>query len=126
MHLGEKGGGMRKFFVLAVLMAALATPAAVVAANLSKGIGSSCPNGTVGAWHFVNNQTDGASASTIAVIFDLADFGVVPFGPIAPVSVSRNNQQFYVYTNNGARLLGASTTLPGKLVLQDFVCLPPA
>lgn len=109
---------MRRFslaIAIAVLMV-MAIPA--VAADLHPDhVGTSCPEGYVGNWHFVNPQTEEAEeAGTITAIFD-GDTVVVQTAD----KVNRNNQHFNV-TGVGMVLTGASTDLPGKLVLSDFWC----
>lgn len=106
---------MRKFIGLAVLIVALAVPAAAVAATLSNGDGQTCAG--AGTWHFVNNQTGGASAGTLT-----ANFSGGLTVTTGPASVNKNTQHFFVSTTGGATLVGASTDLPGRLVLSDFSC----
>lgn len=108
---------MRKLFVLAGLVAALAVPTAAMAASLHEAhIGSSCPAGDIGTYHFVNNQTGGTGAAgTLTVQFSSGNQG-----PIAPYMVLKSVNHYSV-TATGT-LLGASTTLPGNLVLSDLSC----
>jgi len=106
---------MRKLIGLTVLIVTLAIPAAAVAATLSNGNGQTCTG--AGTWHFVNNQTAGASAGSLMATFS---GGVtVTTGPAA---VNQKTQHFFVSTTGGATLLSASTNLPGRLVLSDFAC----
>ena len=108
---------MRKLFVLAGLVAALAIPATALAANLHEPhIGSSCPAGDIGTYHFVNNQTGGTGATGALNV----QFSSGNQGPIAPYIVLRSVNHFSV-TATGT-LLGASTNLPGMLVLSDYSC----
>jgi hypothetical protein len=96
------------------LVAALALPAG--AADLhSDHVGTECPDGSVGVWHFVNNQTEGAAQGTITAIFD----GNVVIVQLAD-KVLKNNQHFTI--TGGTVLEDASTNLPGMLVLSDFTC----
>ncbi|TDD98945.1 hypothetical protein [Jiangella asiatica] len=108
---------MRKYLAVACLTTfasvAIATP--VVAADLSNGSGQSCPEGSVGTYHFVNNQTGGASAGTLTATFSDGTVWVV-----GPSAVNRNTQHFLV-ESEGA-LVSASTDLAGRLVLSDFSC----
>lgn len=84
------------------------------AATLSNGQGQSC--GTAdGLWHFVNNQTGGASAGTLVASWSSGDTCQV-----AASQVNQNAQHFYC-TASG-QLLSASTNLPGRLVLSHFEC----
>ena len=126
----KRGYPMRRLLVFAVLLGALAIPLAALGATLEKGAGASCPDGTVGRWEFVNNQTGGAPAGNLDAVFFLAEFGQeIHFGPISPDQatfgrVNNNTQKWTLFTNNSARLVIASTDLPGKLVLQSFSCSP--
>jgi hypothetical protein len=107
---------MRKYFGLAVLVVALAVPAVALAATLQPSqIGSGCATGQVGTYHFVNNQTEGATAGLLSVTFD----GVTTSG-IQPYMVLRSVQHFSV--SSRGTLEAASTNLPGNLVLSDFSC----
>ncbi len=93
--------------------ASMTVPA--IAADLSNGNRQSCPDGQIGTWHFVNNQTGGAGAGVIVVTFS---DGVVIHGAD---KVNRNTQHFTVESTG--TLLGATTgDLPGRLVLSDFSC----
>lgn len=108
---------MRKYLTVACLATvttvAIATP--VVAADLSSGHGSSCPSGSVGTYHFVNNQTGEASAGTLTASFSDGTVWVVD-----AYKVNRNTQHFLVESEGS--LESASTDLPGRLVLSDFSC----
>ena len=104
---------MRKFFVLAGLIAALAIPVVASAAVLSNGSGQTC-GGALGTWHFVNNQTGGAAAGILTATFSS---GIVVTGPS---QVNANTQHFIVEATG--TLITASTNLPGRLVLSDFTC----
>jgi hypothetical protein len=106
---------MRKWTT--VLLAAVALAGAtLMAATLNPSqIGSSCPAGTIGTYHFVNNQTGGASAGTLNATWDSGDSCTT-----GPYSVLSNTQHF-TCTAEGA-LTAASTDLPGKLVLSDWTC----
>ncbi|SDS81554.1 hypothetical protein SAMN04515669_2000 [Jiangella sp. DSM 45060] len=96
-----------------LISVAMATP--VVAATLSNGDGQSCPEGSVGTYHFVNNQTGGAAAGTLTASFSDGTNWVV-----GASQVNKNTQHFIV-ESEGA-LVTASTDLPGRLVLSDFSC----
>lgn len=106
---------MRKFIGLAVLVVTLAIPTVAVAATLSNGNGQTCDG--AGTWHFVNNQTDGASAGTLTANFSGGLTVTTGAG-----AVNQKTQHFFVSTTGGATLLSASTNLPGRLVLSDFTC----
>jgi hypothetical protein len=88
-----------------------------LSATLSNLSGQSCGDGT-GTWHFVNNQTGGAADGTLTANFTSGQ---------CVVSSSKNTgstQHFYC-TGFSGTLTGASTTLPGRLVLSDFSCTTP-
>ena len=106
---------MRKVFGLAALIAALAVPATVVAADLQNAKGTTSCDG-ISTWHFVNNQTGGASAGSISVEFS----GGLTLTAGAS-SVNKNMQHFFVQTTGVATLLDAHTNLPGNLVLSGPV-----
>lgn len=95
----------------AIALVGISSPA--FAADLSNANGQTCDG--VGVWHFVNNQTGGASAGLLTATFS---DGTV--WNVAPYSVLRNTQHFQV--ESSGTLLSASTTLPGRLVLSDFTC----
>lgn len=114
---------MTRLLVVAGLLGALAIPVAAPGAVLEKGAGATCASG-VGTWNFVNNKTDGAAAGTLTVFFDTEEFGVIQFGPVGPTEVNKNVQKFTLFTNNRATLVSASTSLPGKLVLESVGCAP--
>lgn len=103
--------------VLALGLAmALSIPA--IAADLHGAhVGTECENGFA-SLHFVNNQTEGTTwAGTITVDFDS--------GPQVVQSadkINRNVQHFWVFSPEGTVLQGASTDLPGMLVLSDYTC----
>jgi len=116
---------MKRTTIIKLLLSALAlvavanhqlvTPAS--AADLSNDIGATC-NGT-GVWHFVNNHVGVLlPAGTLTANFSCGSVTVTAF------KVNPNgNQQFNVVTSGTCTLLSASTNLPGKLVLSDFVCV---
>jgi hypothetical protein len=86
----------------------------VLAADIGNLSGQSCGDFT-GTWHFVNNQTGGASAGTLSAIWSSGDSCNV-----SASSVNKNAQHFNCVASG--TLLSASTNLPGKLVLSDFSC----
>ena len=93
---------------------ALGMSCAAVAANLSNGFGATC-NG-MGTWHFVNNQTNGATGGTLHSYFSGGLY------VNAPSKVTKGTVHF-VMTAPGT-LETASTDLPGRLVLSSFSCVP--
>jgi hypothetical protein len=106
---------LRKVFCLAALIAALAVPSAVVAADLQNAQGTTSCDG-ISTWHFVNNQTGGASAGTITV-----DFSGGLTVTAGASGVNKNMQHFFVQTTGVVTLLDAETNLPGNLVLSGPV-----
>jgi hypothetical protein len=107
----------RKFLIIAAVIAALAIPVAALAADLHNGQGSSCPAGSVGTYHFVNNHLpSGTAPGTLTA--DFSDGTVIA----GPSKVLNHVQQFDVESTG--TLNDASTDLPGMLVLSDFYCTP--
>lgn len=92
----------------------LGVAGAAVAASIGNLSGQSC-GGQTGTWHFVNNQTGGAASGQLTATWSSGDMCVV-----SPSKILASSQHFYC-TASGT-LLGASTNLPGKLVLSDFSC----
>jgi hypothetical protein len=85
-----------------------------LAADISNLSGQSCGDG-VGNWHFVNNQTRGATAGNLTAAWSSGDMCMV-----SASQVSKNNQHFDCVA--AGALVSASTNLPGKLVLSHFTC----
>ena len=108
---------MRKVVAVAVFVMALAglLVAPAIPAVLSNAEGQTCPAGTVGVWHFVNNQTGGAAAGVLT-----AEFSGGQIWTVGPSKVNPNNQHFIVESTG--TLITAETNLPGRLVLSDFSC----
>jgi hypothetical protein len=107
---------MRKYLVFGLLLAALAIPATAVAANLHDAHkNSKCDvSGAIG-WHFVNNQTDGATGGTLT-----AEFSTGTIVDNTPDKILNKVLHWTVYTPAGAVLIDANTgSVPGKLVLSD-------
>jgi hypothetical protein len=113
---------MRKFLVVAALLAVVAIPAAGLSATLDTtkftdliNAGDACEDGAF--YHFVNNQTGGAAAGTLTATFNVgAPIVTGPYALSGP-----HVQHFSVFSE--AKLTGASTgALPGKLVLSDVTC----
>jgi hypothetical protein len=120
---------MRKFLLAAGVVAALAIPAAGIAAELqSSHLGSSCKSSGLINWHFVNNQTGGATSGTLVAYFDTS--GADQNGPGVPGDITLTDSvpekhgptlHFNVLTSGSVTLVGANTgSVPGKLVLSDF------
>jgi hypothetical protein len=109
---------MKRLALALGLALALAVPLPAMAVNLhTPHEGTACPSGYIGTWHFVNNQTGGASAGSLTATFDGGAAVIV----VGASKVLRHTQHFYV-VDTGRTLDTASTNLPGKLVLSDFSC----
>lgn len=102
----------KRYWLLAALIAIALSGAVAVAADLSNGSGQTCASG--GSWHFVNNQTGGAAAGVLTATFSGVTYTV------GASTVNQNTQHFNVSASG--TLQGASTNLPGRLVLSDFSC----
>ena len=106
---------MRKV-TLGLLAAVALAGATLMAASINPSqLGAGCPDGFIGTYHFVNNQTGGAAPGTLTATWDSGNSCTT-----SPYSVLANTQHF-TCTASGA-LTAASTNLPGKLVLSDFSC----
>jgi hypothetical protein len=110
---------MKTFLAAAALTLALVIPAATSAADLEKGAGVGCPAGQQGTFAFVVNQTTSTEPGTVTASFDSGEAWTV-----GPTTVSKRTRQYYV--NAFGKLLSASSSLDGKLVLDRFWCFPPA
>jgi hypothetical protein len=105
---------MRKMMAAAAAIAlVLGVCGTALAADLANLSGQSCGDLT-GTWHFVNNQTGGAGAGSLTATFS---------GGTCTVDASKvlHSVQHFYCTAPGT-LEGASTNLPGRLVLSDFSC----
>jgi hypothetical protein len=116
---------MRKIVTLLGLVVALAVPTVALAATLETGKfgdlieeGEKCP---YGAWyHFVNNQTGGATTGSLTATFtNPADTETV-----GPWAVNQNVIHYYVWGEG--ELTGATSSnngsSDGKLVLSHIGC----
>jgi hypothetical protein len=110
---------MRKYFAAAGLTVALAIPAVAAAGDLVKGAGAGCPEGQQGTFAFVVNQTTSTEVGTVTATFDSGEVWTV-----GPTQVNKKVREYYV--NAFGKLLSASSTLDGRLVLDRFWCFPPA
>ena len=104
----------RQWLLLIVGLALVAGIVPAQAATISNLSGQSCGDFS-GNWHFVNNQTGGAPAGTLTATWSSGDTCTV-----GPSKVLGNTQHFDCIASG--TLLTASTNLPGRLVLSDFVC----
>jgi hypothetical protein len=97
--------------------------ASAVGADIENLNGQSC-GGELGNWHFINNQTGGATDGWLTAEFSDGMIWVVQTN-----KVNKSNMHFDVEGQAGT-LVSASTSvdqagaidLPGKLVLSDFSC----
>lgn len=104
----------KTILVAAAALALVGVSSPAVAAELSNGHGQTCEG--VGVWHFVNNQTGGATQGTLTASFS--------DGTSWQVSASKvTNSTMHFYVESAGTLLSASTgSLPGRLVLSDYTC----
>jgi len=110
---------MRKYFAAAGVTAALMIPAVASAAVLEKGAGVGCPEGQQGTFAFTIHQTTSTEPGTVTASFDSGEVWTV-----GPTYVTKKTREYFV--NAYGKLLGASSPLDGKLVLNRFWCFPPA
>jgi len=108
---------MRKYFVGALVVVALAIPTAAWSVNLhTPHLGSGCSTGFVGTFHFVNNQTGGTQTpGTLDAVIGGTHYQVLAY------KVNQNVQHFLIEDAEGS-IASASTNLAGKLVLSDLTC----
>lgn len=122
---------MRKFLLGLGAVIALAIPTVGIAADLHAAhIGSECKSADLRVWHFVNNQTNGATGGTLTAWFDLTGDGDSNDpGEIVtnanPTHVNNKVLQWNIFLSGDVTLLNARSTsggvsIPGKLVLSDF------
>lgn len=107
---------MRKVFGLAALVAALVVVPVALPATLSNAKGTTSCDG-VSIWHFVNNQTGGATEKGNITVFFSGGVTVTAQAS----SVNNNTQHFFVETTGTVTLLDAVTDLQGRLVLSGPV-----
>jgi hypothetical protein len=105
---------MKKWQRISAGFAALCAAGIADAAVLGNLSGQSC-GAQSGTWHFVNNQAPGAPTGTLNATWSTGETCSV-----LASKVLGSTQHFYC-TASGT-LTGASTNLPGKLVLSDFSC----
>ena len=109
----------RNVLVSLALSAGISAPIAALAADLHEPHIGTTAEGNC-RWHFVNNQTGGATTGTLN-----ADFGVCGTCTVSPSKVNRKVLHFLCGTSGSCTLLDASTgSVPGKLLLSDFTCKP--
>jgi hypothetical protein len=111
---------MRKILILVGLLAALAIPAAALAAELNTDhfgdqitAGDKCAKGAF--YHIVNVHSGGADDSTLDVVFSNETKTNVSSYQ------SPGNTTHYLVFSTG-KLLSAENELPGFLVISDYTC----
>jgi hypothetical protein len=108
---------MKKWMLVFTAVVALAG-GTLMAADLGNLSGQSC-GGSIGTWHFVNNQTGGAADGHLIAEFTSGQCSV------DPVKNTGSTQHFYCVGYGGSLLSASTGSLPGKLVLSDFSCSAP-
>lgn len=105
---------MRKLFILAGLIAALAIPASALAVGLHEPhVGLGCSDG--GTFHFVANGVNG-QVGALTVDFSIG-------GDVTGLVSLKNNKGTNQWTIDASgTILSASATQGDKLVLSDFTC----
>ena len=108
----------KRYWAVPMAAAAIAAVGVGYAADLhAPHIGSSCPDGFVGSYHFVNNQIpEGTPQGQLTATWDSGDSCVVSSYKVL------NHVQHFRCTGIEGALTSAFTDLPGKLVLSDFTC----
>ena len=108
----------KRFWAMPLAAIAVTAVGAVYAADLHvPHVGSSCPDGFTGNYHFVNNQVPaGSGTGQLLASWDSGDSCTT-----TSYKVLTSTQHFRCTNMTGA-LTGASTNLGGKLVLSDFTC----
>ena len=120
---------MKKLLIAVGAVVALAIPTVGIAADLQESHkGSECKSTGLENWHFVNNQTGGATDGVLVAYF-LTD-GPDINGALVPGDITLTDDDpekhgptlhFNVLTTGNATLVDANTgAIPGKLVLSDF------
>ena len=104
----------RKFIMLLGLGLILSSsPAfAVTIDNLN---GQTCAGGEIGAWHFVNNKTGGATTGTLTANWSSGDSCVVGLSSVLKSTI-------HFDCNARGTRQSASMNLPGKVVLSHYTC----
>ena len=87
-----------------------------MAANISNINGQSC-GADSGNWHFVNNQTNGATGGTLTATFSSGQVCVV-----GPSKVLNSTMHFDCNGYSGELLSASTGSVPGRLVLSDYTC----
>ena len=109
---------MRKFLLLAGLIAAVAIPAAAIAGDFNPNqVGEGCTPGHVGTYHFVLNKHTGTTAETLTV-----DFSISGTKTATPYMIVANGKVQHFSISGAGTVSSASTTGDGWLVISDFSC----
>lgn len=77
--------------------------------------GGSCPDGFIGTWHFVNNQTGGVTGQLTAHFSTNETCTTSPYKVLSSVN-------HYSCTAGGTLVSATTGNVPGRLVLSDFSC----
>ena len=116
---------MKKLFLGVALVAALALPVVATSATLANGHEQNC-KGDGELWHFVNNQTGGATSGFLKVEFK-DENGSSFYETSSDPKVLKSVLQWDIYTDGDATLVNAwsgtqlgLSDIPGRLVLSDF------
>jgi hypothetical protein len=110
---------MRKYIATAGMMAMLMIPAVASAAVLEKGAGVGCPDGQQGTFAFTLNQVSSTELGTVTAAFDSGEVWTS-----GPTNVTKKTREYFI--NAHGKLVSASSSLDGHLVLNRFFCFPPA
>ncbi len=110
---------MRKWTLVLLAVVALAG-ASLMAASIENLSGQSCGTAT-GNWHFINNQTGGATDGTLTATFSSGQTCIV-----GPSKVLNNTLHFECDGFSGTLLSASTGSLAGRqLGLSDFSCGTP-
>lgn len=77
------------------------------------------PRGSTGTFAFTVNQTTSTQPGTVTAAFDSGEVWTV-----GPTYVTKKTREYFV--NAYGKLLSASSSLDGKLILNRYWCFPPA
>jgi hypothetical protein len=112
---------MWKHLAAAGLAAALMIPAVASGGAVldEKRTGVGCPDGQQGTFAFTVNQTTSTEPGTVTAAFDSGEIWTS-----GPTNVTQKTREYFI--NAFGKLLSASSSLDGKLILNRFFCHPPA
>lgn len=111
---------MRKYLAAVGMTATLMIPAVASGAVLDeKRAGVGCPDGQQGTFAFTLNQVTSTELGTVTASFDSGETWTS-----GPTNVTKKTREYFI--NAFGKLLSASSSLDGKLILNRFFCFPPA